>query len=852
MNLAAPALSALDDLSLVAPQDMLRQCELLCQAGSIRVDGPDCLVTPSEGLVTLLGLDPDQPPQPLAAIAWIPAAERRLLTHLWRNASVGTPFDIRHDVLTADGRQLNVVHRGQLLSDGAQGRHGYAILHDETERRSNALRLQELTDANETTGLPNRNWLLRRLDVAVKASSWDPRLFSVLSVEIPRITELASSMGFGAADALATAMAARLNGARLDDELVAQLGTAEFALMVRHPRDLDDASLRERADALIALLTTPVLLGRMSVLPTCRIGVARFPDDGEDGIRVLEAAQTARAEAGNARPVSFHTQASAERALRTLNLESELRDALEKGELALHYQPQVCLQSGLVIGCEALLRWIRPDGQSIPPDEFLPVAERSGLVAPIGEWAIREACRQSVAWREVGIEGLRIGINLSPVQFQVGDVETQLRATLQDSGARPEDIGLELTESALLHDGQRVSDTLRQMRDLGIEIALDDFGTGFSSLGRLRDLPIDVLKIDRSFIRDLTDSGESASLVRSIVNLAHGLKIRVLAEGVETEGQLSMLVAAGCDRIQGFLFSRALPADEFEALLRAGQRLAPEQTQAHARRRTLLLVDDEANILSSLKRVFRRDGYQVLTANSGMEALDLLATTEVDVIVSDQRMPGMAGVDFLRKAKELWPNTIRMTLSGFTDLQSIIDAVNEGAVFKFLTKPWDDERLREHVAQAFRQKELGDENRRLHQQVASANIEQASLNRRMSALLTQQREHVELAQASASGVRELLEMMPAAVLGLDPEGTLAYVNQRACELFPTAQADLGNLPAAAIDEVLRALRERGCDGHLLQIGGQHWRGWLRQIEGHELQRGDLAVLMPSSCDGCPP
>ncbi len=850
MSTSDATTSTLERSIRLAPDEMLRQCELLCQAGSIRVSGPDCLVTPSEGLASLLGLSPQPQPQPLAEVEWIPAAERRLLAHLWRNASVGTPFDIRHDVLTADGRQLHVVHRGQWLQEGDEGRQGYAILHDETEQRSNALRLQELTDANETTGLPNRNWLLRRLDVAVKASSWDQRLFSVLSIEIPRITELASSMGFGAADALATTMAARLNGHREADELVAQLGTAEFALMLRHPRDLGEAELQTRADVLVQLLTAPVQLGRMSVLPTCRIGVARFPDDGEDGIRVLEAAQTARAEAGSARPVSFHTQASAERALRTLNLESELRDGLEHGQLALHYQPQVCLQTGQVIGCEALLRWIRPDGRSIPPDEFLPVAERSGLVAPIGDWAIREACRQSVAWREAGLQNLRIGINLSPVQFQVGDVETLLRSTLQDTGARPEDIGLELTESALLHDGQRVSDTLRQMQTLGVEISLDDFGTGFSSLGRLRELPIDVLKIDRSFIRDVTDSGESASLVRSIVNLAHGLKIRVLAEGVETDGQLSMLLSAGCDRIQGFLFSRPLPAAEFEALVRAGHGLKPEQTQAHARRRTLLLVDDEANILSSLKRVFRRDGYKVLTACSGVEALDLLANTEVDVIVSDQRMPGMAGVDFLRKAKELWPDTIRMTLSGFTDLQSIIDAVNEGAVFKFLTKPWDDERLREHVAQAFRQKELADENRRLHQQVASASIEQATLNRRMGALLAQQREHVELAQASASGVRELLEMMPAAVLGVDPEGTLAYANLRASDLFPCAQDDLGNPPSAPIGEVLQALRQSGCDGHLMSIGGRAWRGWLRHIEGHELQRGDLVVLMPCHGEGC--
>lgn len=829
--------------------DMLGQCESLCQAGSFVLDGPQWLVQPSAGLLTLLGQPHDTPPQPLDGLSWVPEPERRLLAHLWHHAQPGTVFDLRHTVLTADGRRRQLVHRGLLLrpQSDPQGPAGFAVLHDVTAQREAEERLHVLSNANETTGLPNRAWLLQKLDIAIGASARDQRGFSVLSIEVPRIAELSSSMGFGAADALAGAMAARLRALRSRDEFVAQLGSSEFALVIRHPSGLVHSDIESRALSVIDALQQPVRVGRVEVRPYCRVGVAAFPDDGAAGPRVLEAAQAARADAGTTTPIAFHTLDADERNLRTLALENELRLALERSEFRLHYQPQVSLQGGEICGVEALLRWFRADGSCVAPADFLPVAERSGLVAAIGDWVIREACRQSVAWRQAGVPATRIAINLSPVQFQVGDVAQSIRQALDETGARPADIGLELTESALLHDGDRVAATLSTLQTSGLEVSLDDFGTGFSSLSRLRQLPIDVLKIDRSFVQDVTGSAEAASVVRSIINLAHGLKVRVLAEGVETEAQLRLLASAGCDAVQGYFFSPPVEPDTLATMLRTRRQLPAELVGAQTRPRTLLLVDDEEHILSALRRVFRRDGYKVLTATSGEQALSLLATTEVDVIVSDQRMPGMAGVDFLRRAKELWPDTIRMTLSGFTDLQTIIDAVNEGAVFKFLTKPWDDERLREHVARAFRQKELADENRRLTQALARASIEQASLNRRMTSLLAQQRQQAELVEAGAGGARDLLELMPAAVLGIDPEGTLAYLNERASEIFPQALGGLGQPPAAELARVLDQLREGPPQG-LVTLGAQQWRGWLRHIDGAEFDRGDLLVLLPCSQD----
>lgn len=267
-----------------------------------------------------------------------------------------------------------------------------------------------------------------------------------------------------------------------------------------------------------------------------------------------------------------------------------------------------------------------------------------------------------------------------------------------------------------------------------------------------------------------------------------------------------------------------------------------------ARPPTLLLVDDEEGVLSALKRLFRRDGYRILTAPSGQAALDLLADQDVDVIVSDQRMPGMTGVDFLRQAKLLRPGTIRMTLSGYTDLQSIIDAVNEGAVFKFLTKPWDDERLRDHVAKAFRHKAMSDENRRLSRELAEANAELGRLNQRLTHLLAREHEHFMLLQAHAGGMRDIVDLLPAAVFGIDPDGLLVYVNQRAAELLPQTDAMLGHAPEAPLDGLLSALRLQGPDarrqGLASEVAGLAVVAWLTALTRPDPTRGEVLMLLP--------
>jgi CheY-like chemotaxis protein len=261
---------------------------------------------------------------------------------------------------------------------------------------------------------------------------------------------------------------------------------------------------------------------------------------------------------------------------------------------------------------------------------------------------------------------------------------------------------LEITEGSVMTDEQNVLENIARLNRLGVMLNIDDFGTGYSSLAYLKQLPLNALKIDKSFVRDITIDPDDAAIAQAVIQLAHNLGIQVVAEGVETEAQLAFLQRRGCDAIQGYLFSKPLPAAELTGLLHENRKLALPRDAASAAARTLLIVDDEENIRRALVRVLRNEGYQILTAAGPTQAFELLARQPVGVILSDQRMPEMIGTEFLGRVKAMYPETVRIVLSGYTELQSVTDAINRGAVYKFLTKPWDDELLRANLREAFR------------------------------------------------------------------------------------------------------------------------------------------------------
>jgi len=825
--------------------DMLARTELLCRSGSFDLLWPAGTLTLSAGLRALLGLG-EQTDQvtDIDALAWVPEEERAYVAGIWRSATPDEPFEFQHRVQCADGTRLVVLHRGVLAAGEVAGLRGVAILQDITAQREAETRIQELASQDEITGLPNRASLLDQMDAAMHAARWEARGVAVLAIDVPRIAEINGRMGFGAGDSLAMAVAARLRQGCTDGEAVARLGDTEFALLLEIGGDDTPEAVLGRAQVVMLALQAPVRLGATDVFPSVVIGIATFPRDGDSPAALLEAAQTARLDVTGTSGLALFRPEATLRALRAMQVESALREALERQEFELHYHPQVDLGDGRIRGAEALLRWTSAELGPVSPTEFIPLAERAGLIGAIGEWVLRHTCEQLAAWRHAGLPPVRIAVNLSPAQLQRPDLARHLQATLAETGADPSCLGIELTESMLMGDVEHAAAVLRAVKALGIEIALDDFGTGSSSLNILSRLPIDVVKVHRSLVHDVTAATQQVSVTRAIINMAHGLQMKVLAAGVENEGQLRLLVANACDQMQGFWFSAPLAADDFAALLREDRRLPERFTTRTRGPRTLLLVDDEENIVSALKRLLRRDGYQIITAHSAAEGLLRLAEQEVDVILSDQRMPGMTGVEFLRRAKALYPHTVRMVLSGYTELQSIIDAVNEGAIYRFLTKPWDDQRLREHVAEAFRQKGLADENRRLAQQVETANGDLEALNQRLGRLLTRQREQSALLGASAEGSRGMLDDLPAAVLGIDPAGQVAYANLAAERLL----ADGVGLLGRSLADILPST-EFGDDGPTqVALAGHQFRIERSELTSGGGPRGRLLVLVLVSSD----
>jgi diguanylate cyclase (GGDEF)-like protein len=582
-----------------------------------------------------------------------------------------------------------------------QATHFIGIINDVTERVDYETQLEHQANHDALTGLANRNLLADRMEQAITYAHRANRLVAVMLLDLDRFKVVNDSLGHGTGDALLKVVAERLNACVRPGDTVARLGGDEFVVVMADVANENDVAplVRNVLDSLAHDIT----VAGHDVVATASIGIALYPRDGDEAASLLKNADVAmyRAKELGRNSFQFYTPEMNARTLQRLELETGLRRALERNELVLFYQPKVELRRGQVVGAEALIRWRHPLLGMVSPADFIPLAEETGLIVPIGEWVIGTACAQLKAWQDEGLGDISVAVNLSARQFGQEDLPRVVAQALRLNGVAAHCLELEVTESAVMQDPERTVATLRELKQIDVRLSLDDFGTGYSSLNYLKRFPIDTLKIDQSFVRDITTNPDDAAIAVAVISLAHSLKRRVVAEGVETEAQLNYLRRQGCDEMQGYYFSRPVPADEFAAMLREGRSLPLGAAAASEAAQTLLLVDDEPSIVAALQRLLRRDGYRILTATSAAEGLQLLALHEVQVIVADQRMPEMSGTEFLSRVKEMHPDTIRIVLTGYTDLQSVTDAVNRGAIYKFLTKPWEGDRLRDHIREAF-------------------------------------------------------------------------------------------------------------------------------------------------------
>ena len=417
------------------------------------------------------------------------------------------------------------------------------------------------------TGLANRLLLRERLEQAMAVTRRSALPLWVVFIDLDRFKFVNDTLGHDAGDLVLKNVAERLRDATREVDTVARLGGDEFVLLLpQHGHGEPGTAILQRV---LDAVAQPLQLGEYEFFLSCCMGVAVYPDDGDDADTLIKHADIAmyRAKEQGRGHWQFYASSMNTGTLERLGLESELRHALERGQFHLEYQPQLDLDSGAVVGMEALLRWQHPQLGRIAPASFISLAEEMGLIIPIGDWVLRTACAQARAWQLAGHGPLRLAVNLSARQFKQKNLLHAVAQALAETGLAAAQLELELTESMVMHDVEQATAIMRKLKALGVQLSIDDFGTGYSSLAYLRHFPIDVLKIDKTFVSDITHSDDDAAIVRAIISLAHSLRLKVIAEGVETAQQLAFLRQHGCDQMQGYLFSRPLAAPAFEELL---------------------------------------------------------------------------------------------------------------------------------------------------------------------------------------------------------------------------------------------------------------------------------------------
>lgn len=454
------------------------------------------------------------------------------------------------------------------IRDGA-GRinHYIASFTDITARKAAEERIHYLAHHDPLTRLPNRTHLQARLEQAIASARRDGGRLAVLFLDMDHFKHINDSLGHHVGDGLLVEVAERLRQSVRESDVVARLGGDEFVVVLT---DIAADTVATVAGKLLKNLAQPYVIDEHALHSTPSIGISLFPEDGADAETLMKNADTAMYHAKEAgrNTCQFFTAAMNEAATERIVLEGQLRRGIERGEFVLHYQPQIDVASGRPCGVEALVRWQHPERGLISPLKFVPVAEETGLIIPLGEWVLDTAIGERARWRAAGLDGIRMSVNLSAHQLRDPQLVPRIAALLARHGLRSGDLELEITESVAMKNPQATSRLLAQLRELGIELAIDDFGTGYSSLSYLKQLPLDRLKLDRSFVMDIEHDPNDAAISAATISLAHSLGLSVVAEGVETTSQYAFLKGLDCDVVQGYLFSRPLPAAEAEAFLR--------------------------------------------------------------------------------------------------------------------------------------------------------------------------------------------------------------------------------------------------------------------------------------------
>ena len=697
-------------------QASLTKAQRIARLGNWDFDVVSGTLSWSEGIYNIL----DSPqkvviPSFEAFLAWVHKEDRELVAKWFCEAlATGQVSNLNYRIIRRDGSPQHILQQAEATMDES----GLVVnlsgtLQDITERQQSEEKVRQLAYFDSLTGLANRECFKEHLVQAIAMARHNHRQLAILFLDLDNFKRINDTLGHNVGDILLKAVAARLRSCvrvsdalmRFDtvdsDEQIARLGGDEFTILLSEVGSHGDVA--RVAKRILDTLAKPLTVGGHEVFITPSIGIAMFPQDGEDVESLLKHADMAMYYAKHCGKnlYKFYTESMKNAAIRRMTVENHLRKAIERGELTLHYQPQIDLMNGQICGAEALLRWDNAELGPVSPAEFIPLAEETGLIIPIGAWALRIACAQAKAWQDAGLALPRIAVNISVLQFVQTDFTDLVLQILNETGLSPHTLELEITESLLMKDAEGAIRTLGILKDHGVQFAIDDFGTGYSSLSYLKRFPIDRLKIDKAFVQDITVDPDDAAITAAVIAMAGSMNLGVVAEGVETGAQLNFLRKKHCGEVQGYYLSKPLPISDMEALLQQPPCLEWGQDETPVLPRTVLLVDDDPSMLTFHRKLLVSESYHILTATNARDGFDVLARHHVDVVVADYMMPEMNGIEFLKRVRQLYPSTVRLMLSGASDMHSLIATVNEGAIYKFLEKPTSARPFREALRDAF-------------------------------------------------------------------------------------------------------------------------------------------------------
>ncbi|PLX83727.1 MAG: GGDEF domain-containing protein [Desulfuromonas sp.] len=535
------------------------------------LDNDGCFIEVNQAFLSMLGYTREEVIGRYFSEFMTPESARKQVKALPQFLETGVIDGVEFSLLDKGGEEMIVSVVGRVGTDG-QGcfKQTHCILHNITERKRTEQKIEQLAYYDGLTELPNRALLRDRLHQVLAQAKRDASQVAILFLDLDRFKQVNDTQGHAVGDELLKMVADRLRSCVRSTDTVARLGGDEFVVVLTSITKMHDVTAMARK--ILDELCRPFSLIGVEIHSSGSIGVALYPSDGEDEETLLKNADTAMyaAKDHGRNNYQFFSEEMNRKAVERLAMENYLREALELDQLSLHYQPQLDLETGRMTGMEALLRWNHPDLGMISPATFIPLAEESGLIVPIGEWVLRSACRQAKAWQDNGCHVPRVAVNLSARQFGQPNLAASVDQILQETGLDPDCLELELTESGILESASDAILTLTDLKVRGIHLAIDDFGTGYSSLSYLKNFPIDRVKIAQTFVRDIPQDQDDAAIVEAVIMMAKSLRLRVIAEGVETKEQLAFLRERGCNEMQGYYFSRPLTVDAMTKMMSDG------------------------------------------------------------------------------------------------------------------------------------------------------------------------------------------------------------------------------------------------------------------------------------------